>query len=480
MSSEEEGSERGKVKEGGGKEGGDEGGGGKEGGAEVAGGEKQGISENESMKVGKKRGRPSGKGKSQVDQLTESVSCPAPTRRRIANSSNLKPPETKIKTPATTPRQKNPCSTSTRPTYYLIGRPPTSLINSKLPKSGPVLGRLLLHMETQSLAIASEQVMKEVKAVWLQHFGPKLIEGKEYGKEDEKDTNQELKIVKSDQHVEGKIKELYKKWVDIERESRRPGRAEKSSFLEKQKALEDALENPFDIRRLDAEDRVKHSGMLDWREEVEYLRNQMAREQVGCPGSWDTRQRKRDDRRLNEERAREAKEKEVKEAKEKEEKTKYERDENEDEVGMDENKNDPTFKVKERQMKKNKIDVMGKISLTCDARNISKNDRTVVAASVANALGVNINQTNISSTTAWRKGQEVRSKKAREVKVGFRCPDKAVVHWDGKTLAVRGRLETKRVCVYLSAVEEGQVSYHLPPFTCHLSPVTGEEAARNP
>ena len=189
---------------------------------------------------------------------------------------------------------------------------------------------------------------------------------------------------------------------------------------------------------------MKHSGMLDWREEVEYLRNQMAREQVGCPGSWDTRQRKRDDRRLNEERAREAKEKEVKEAKEKEEKTKYERDENEDEVGMDENKNDPTFQVKERQMKKDKIDVMGKISLTCDARNISKNDHTVVAASVANALGVNINQTNISSTTVWRKGQEVRSKKAREVKKGFRCPDKAVVHWDGKTLAVRGRLASWR------------------------------------
>ena len=64
-------------------------------------------------------------------------------------------------------------------------------------------------METQSLAVASEQVMKEVKAVWLQHFGPKLIEGKEYGNEDEKHTNKELKIVKSDQHVEGKIKELY-------------------------------------------------------------------------------------------------------------------------------------------------------------------------------------------------------------------------------------------------------------------------------
>ena len=247
-----------------------------------------------------------------------------------------------------------------------------------------------------------------------------------------------------------------------------------------EQALEDALENPFDIRRLDAEDRVQHSGMLDWREEVEYLRNQMAREQVDCPGSWDTRQRKRDDRRLKEERARETKEKEVKEAKEKEEKTKYESDENEDEVVVDENKNYPTFQVKEMKMKKDKIDVMGKISLTCDARNMSKNYRTVVAASVANALGVDINQTNISSTTAWRKGQEARTKKSREIKEGFRCPDKVVVHWDGKTLATCGRLETKRVCVYLSAVEEGQVTYHLSSVTCHSSLFTGEEASGNP
>ena len=40
-------------------------------------------------------------------------------------------------------------------------------------------------------------------------MAPTLIEGKEYGNEDEKHTNKELKIVKSDQHVEGKIKELY-------------------------------------------------------------------------------------------------------------------------------------------------------------------------------------------------------------------------------------------------------------------------------
>ena len=32
-----------------------------------------------------------------------------------------------------------------------------------------------------------------------------------------------------------------------------------------------------------------------------------------------------------------------------------------------------------------------------------------------------------------------------------------VVHWDGKTLKVCGQLESKRVCVYVSGVEEEQV-----------------------
>ena len=73
-----------------------------------------------------------------------------------------------------------------------------------------------------------------------------------------------------------------------------------------------------------------------------------------------------------------------------------------------------------------------KISLTCDARNISIRDRTVGAASVANALGGAINQTDISTTSAWRKGQKVRVQKAKEIIDSYQCPDKVVVHWDGK------------------------------------------------
>ena len=72
--------------------------------------------------------------------------------------------------------------------------------------------------------------------------------------------------------------------------------------------------------------------------------------------------------------------------------------ENQDEV-LDENENDENFEVKRARKKKGdekeKIDVMGKISLTCDEMNISVRDRTVISATVANALGVDLDKTNI-------------------------------------------------------------------------------------
>ena len=60
-----------------------------------------------------------------------------------------------------------------------------------------------------------------------------------------------------------------------------------------------SVDSMLDIRRQEAETIIQHCGMLEWEEEVEYLRSQMTRAQVGCPGSWDTRQKKRDERRLN-------------------------------------------------------------------------------------------------------------------------------------------------------------------------------------
>ena len=95
--------------------------------------------------------------------------------------------------------------------------------------------------------------------------------------------------------------------------------------------------------------------------------------------------------------------------------------------------------------------------MTADARNISVRNKIFLSASVSNTLGVNLVQTNISKTTAWRKGRNERLRKSDNILKDFKCPDKVVVHWDGKTLSLRGRIESKRVCVYLSGVEADKV-----------------------
>ena len=58
---------------------------------------------------------------------------------------------------------------------------------------------------------------------------------------------------------------------------------------------------------MEAETIIQYSGTMDWREEVLYLRNQMTREQAGCVGSYDKRQKKRDDRLLKGEITKDAK-----------------------------------------------------------------------------------------------------------------------------------------------------------------------------
>ena len=44
--------------------------------------------------------------------------------------------------------------------------------------------------------------------------------------------------------------------------------------------------------------------------------------------------------------------------------------------------------------------VVSKISLTSDRTNVSYQARTMIAASTANALGIDLENTNISKTTA--------------------------------------------------------------------------------
>ena len=123
----------------------------------------------EELEVGGKlkRGRAKSTGRrSLVEILQEGLTSPEPTRRRTSSPST--PASTMrvdTRTSGTAPKQKDASATSARPSFYVLGKAPTSFNMSKLPKSAPVLGRLLMLLGTHSLAEAQRMLGDEVKAV---------------------------------------------------------------------------------------------------------------------------------------------------------------------------------------------------------------------------------------------------------------------------------------------------------------------------
>ena len=338
--------------------------------------------------------------------------------------------------------------TGSRPSLYLLGKVQTKFKYTKLPSSGAVLGVFLNNLENSIVKESAAETRKELKNVWLHHFGPRLVEGKELGIEEIE--NESRKIIKQDRFIDDKIKGIWKDWRMLEVDSRRPSRSSAAAFIKKQAEFEEQLKKPFNISKVGAEDIIKESGIKDWKEETQHLRNQLSEQQLGCPGSHDMIQKHRDDRKIEEfVRAESKEQKSEEEGEDLLERKRTEIDRNET-VAQDNPGDEDYF---EQRKKKKKIDVMGKISLTSDRVNVSYQARTMIAASTINALGLNIDDTNINKTTAWRKAQEVRTETAANLKEKFKCPTMVTVHWDGKTLTLKQNIKSNRVCVYLSGVE---------------------------
>ena len=253
------------------------------------GNEEDEDTEGEEGKKKNKGGRPRGsKGK------TESVTVPGP-RRPPAPSPVFQPRDNR--TAGVLPKKKDPSSTSTRTSFYLVGKPPLAFAFSKLPKTDAVLGRLLLHLEDKGMRDAIQAVVEELKAVWLHHFGPQLILGRGVGEADNKEQDA-LKIVIKDHRISETLANLFKRWRNMEQDSRCPDRSSRPTFQAKLKDLKEDLEMPLNITKQKATDIIHSSGIKDWKEEVMHLNNQLSKEQVGCPGPMDFRQKKRDDRLL--------------------------------------------------------------------------------------------------------------------------------------------------------------------------------------
>ena len=119
------------------------------------------------------------------------------------------------------------------------------------------------------------------------------------------------------------------------------------------------LELSLDIRNQDAELDLLHTGVLDWKEDVMYLRAQMTKEQNGILAAFDAHQKKKDLQKLKEKVNLEAKaSKEKLTRAELEERKENIENERVVEQQVDENDNDKSYTRRRSG---------GPISLTCNA-----------------------------------------------------------------------------------------------------------------
>ena len=141
----------------------------------------------------KQPGRPKGRNRPWEYELLKDQSTPE-NDNSLPSTSHLPTPLRK-RIDLTLPKVDDPTSTSTRISFFLVGKPHLSLQVSKLPKAGPVLGRFLLHLEDKSILESSRAMVEEVKAVWLHHFGPQLILGKVLGMTDKEQESKKIIVM---------------------------------------------------------------------------------------------------------------------------------------------------------------------------------------------------------------------------------------------------------------------------------------------
>ena len=130
------------------------------------------------------------------------------------------------------------------------------------------------------------------------------------------------------------------------------------------------------------------SGIKCWEEDVQHLKLQMQKDQPSSCDSWYLRQQKREDRKYVEKCRAEKAVKRLDEV--------IPNIEDQEEVLLDEhldedddkNDGDVNFNVSKKRRKV--LDVLGPVSLTADRLGLSVRDRTMIAASVCQAVGINV------------------------------------------------------------------------------------------
>ena len=303
--------------------------------------------------------------------------------------------------------------------------------------------------EDNKASIAAQDTLCQVKQVWKYHFGERVIMGYDTGMKEETP-----KMISDDKNIQMKILKVWQEWLALEKESRRE-RASKEGFLKKQaKFVDEVLDMPFSILGRGYQEVLKDSGIKDWKEDLQHLHNQLEKEQIGTCDSQDFKQKKKDNRKIKEKMSEEAKKNPNLDM----EAIEPVDDDANDDMEMDEgDRRDKDFDFREKKKPTKKLDVMGPVSATADRLGLSVRARTVMAASVANTLGVDINMTNISKSAAWERTQKERIRISGFIKDNFKKPVRLVVQWDGKIVKEKANRLSNRVCVYITGVENEDV-----------------------
>ena len=331
--------------------------------------------------------------------------------------------------------------TKSRQKVSIIDKYPSDLPSSHLPKNENVLLCMFqflvedeerqhhsnpLTVATKASIIRSAELTTPViKTVWEHHFSDVLI------------NNKQKKIIVDDRKIIDKLVKLFEELKTIDKESRWAERKDTENVIKRRQTFKDKLKVPFDICLKAAEDKIKMSGIANWKEDVEHLRNQLRPDQIGSVAGLDARQVKLDKRRQDREQRQEvAKEKSDKMVEAMKGVTNVD---DEDEMDTsDVNSNDPLFVDPTSSRRRSKLNVMGPIALCSMARGVSERDTAIIAAAAVKACNINVEQTNISVGSSHYQRQKTRASVASNVRENFKIPQHCSLHVDGKMVKYKG------------------------------------------
>ena len=114
------------------------------------------------------------------------------------------------------------------------------------------------------------------------------------------DVEKKNRILISKEAIIQKLAKFFETWQRLEQDSRTPTRKFTLNFDERCNNFKNSLIFPWDISRPNTKNRMKAAGVKDWEEDFRFLQQQLTLNQPGSIGGLDTKQLKRDRRKVAE------------------------------------------------------------------------------------------------------------------------------------------------------------------------------------